>query len=194
MEGEVTAVTFVSHAQNCEDVMLWRALKHVNKGFYVEVGAAHPDEYSVTRAFYDTGWRGINVEPTSTYFRRLAGARPRDINLNVALSAPACTLAEVCREHVTGDVHFLKVDVEGAEATVLADGDLRMCHPWVIVGEATRIGAEDRATRAESRAEQAEARAEDAEAARKSATAELAAVITSTSWRVSRPLRRRRPR
>ena len=32
-------------------------------GFYVDVGAGHPTEDSVTRHFYDLGWRGINVEP-----------------------------------------------------------------------------------------------------------------------------------
>ena len=33
---------FVSYAQNYEDVMLWRALKHVKNGFYVDVGANDP--------------------------------------------------------------------------------------------------------------------------------------------------------
>lgn len=32
-------MTFVSYAQNFEDVMLYRALKHVEKGFYIDVGA-----------------------------------------------------------------------------------------------------------------------------------------------------------
>src|SRR6476646_7622711 len=77
-------MTFVSYAQNFEDVMLWRALKHVESGFYIDVGAAHPDDYSVTRAFYDRGWRGINIEPTSRVIR-LTGARPRDINLHMAV-------------------------------------------------------------------------------------------------------------
>ena len=43
---------FVSYAQNYEDVMLWRALKHVKKGFYVDVGANDPKFDSVTQAFY----------------------------------------------------------------------------------------------------------------------------------------------
>jgi methyltransferase FkbM-like protein len=76
-------MTFISYAQNFEDVMLWRALKHVQAGFYIDVGAGHPDDYSVTRAFYDRGWRGINIEPTSR-ITRLAGARPLDLNLHAA--------------------------------------------------------------------------------------------------------------
>src|SRR5437762_801072 len=77
-------MTFISYAQNFEDVMLWRALKHVENGFYIDVGAGHPDDYSVTRAFYDRGWRGINIEPTNR-IDRLAGARPRDLNIQAAV-------------------------------------------------------------------------------------------------------------
>lgn len=32
-------MTFISFAQNYEDVMLWRALGQVKDGFYVDVGA-----------------------------------------------------------------------------------------------------------------------------------------------------------
>ena len=32
-------MSFISYAQNFEDVMLWRALKHVENGFYIDVGA-----------------------------------------------------------------------------------------------------------------------------------------------------------
>jgi FkbM family methyltransferase len=78
-------MTFVSYAQNFEDIMLWRALKHVESGFYIDVGANDPTLYSVTRAFYDRGWRGINVEPVKHFFDRLVMERPRDTNLNVAV-------------------------------------------------------------------------------------------------------------
>ena len=80
-------MTFISYAQNYEDVMLWRALKHVGKGFYLDVGAAWPDEHSVTKAFYQRGWRGINVEPNPELNARLCDQRPRDINLKLAVGA-----------------------------------------------------------------------------------------------------------
>ena len=73
----------ISYAQNFEDVMLWRALKHVEIGFYIDVGAHDPDMDSVTKAFYERGWRGINVEPISQWFERLQEKRPRDINLQL---------------------------------------------------------------------------------------------------------------
>jgi len=84
-------MVFISYAQNFEDVMLWRAFKDLATGFYIDVGAAHPDVDSVTRAFYDRGWSGINIEPSSGFFPRLAATRMRDVNLNVTLGAESGT-------------------------------------------------------------------------------------------------------
>jgi FkbM family methyltransferase len=78
-------MAFISYAQNYEDVMLWRALKDVPQGFYIDVGAQDPDVDSVTRAFYERGWSGINIEPVTKYHELLCRARPRDINLCVAV-------------------------------------------------------------------------------------------------------------
>ena len=74
-------MTFVSFAQNQEDVVLYRALRDVKQGFYIDVGAQDPVIDSVTKAFYDRGWHGINIEPNEEYFRKLQSARPHDINL-----------------------------------------------------------------------------------------------------------------
>jgi FkbM family methyltransferase len=78
---------FITYAQNCEDVVLYRALKTVKDGFYIDVGAADPNLHSVTKAFYERGWRGINVEPGRRPFRELQAHRPRDINVNCACGA-----------------------------------------------------------------------------------------------------------
>ena len=79
-------MTFVSYAQNYEDVMLWRALKHIENGFYIDVGAAWPSEHSVTKLFYDEGWRGINIEPNLEFSDQYEDERKEDINLPVAVS------------------------------------------------------------------------------------------------------------
>ncbi|MDT9694257.1 hypothetical protein Q5762_39180, partial [Streptomyces sp. P9(2023)] len=71
----------VSYAQNFEDVMLWRALGHIENGFYVDIGAQHPTIDSVSKAFYERGWSGINVEPVDEYITLLQAERGRDINL-----------------------------------------------------------------------------------------------------------------
>lgn len=76
---------FVSYAQNYEDVLLWRALGHIQNGFYIDVGACEPEADSVTKAFYDRGWSGINIEPMPESYARLIAARPRDLTLKIAL-------------------------------------------------------------------------------------------------------------
>lgn len=82
---EYPTAAIVSYAQTHEDVLLWRALHSVNRGFYVDVGAHDPTTLSVTRTFYDRGWRGINVEPNPLYAEKLRKERPRDVTLEVAL-------------------------------------------------------------------------------------------------------------
>ena len=79
-------MTFISYAQNFEDVLLNRIFKYKIKGFYLDVGALHPTSDSVTKAFYDRGWSGINIEPIKDYYNLFEQERPRDINLNIALS------------------------------------------------------------------------------------------------------------
>jgi FkbM family methyltransferase len=74
-----------SHAQAREDVILDHALRGVEHGFYIDVGAQEPVVDSVTKAFYEGGWRGINIEPNQEYFRKLQDDRPRDINLMTAV-------------------------------------------------------------------------------------------------------------
>lgn len=79
---------FVSYAQNQEDVVLARALHPDDRpGFWVDVGAGDPVLDSVTAAFAERGWRGVNVEPLPREHGRLCAARPADTNLRVALGA-----------------------------------------------------------------------------------------------------------
>ncbi|CAI2415376.1 methyltransferase, FkbM family [Serratia ficaria] len=168
-------MSFISYAQNLEDVVLWKALKNVENGFYIDVGANDPIVDSVTRSFYNQGWRGVNIEPILGHFSELVADRPEDINLNCALNESAgeldiweCdirgwatldkdvakaheedgyhgqwhkvavrTLADVCAEFQLENIHFLKVDVEGLEYSVLKGNDWNKYRPWVVVVEST---------------------------------------------------------
>jgi FkbM family methyltransferase len=76
----------ISYAQNGEDVLLDRLFRDREEGFYIDVGACHPIHCSVTKHFYDRGWRGINIEPITAFAEMLRSWRPRDINLNLGLS------------------------------------------------------------------------------------------------------------
>ncbi len=77
---------FVTYAQNFEDVILWRALRHVGKGTYVDVGAQDPVFDSVSFGFYERGWRGIHVEASPRYAAALRDARPDEIVIEAAVS------------------------------------------------------------------------------------------------------------
>src|SRR5262245_21135095 len=76
----------ISYAQNGEDVLLERLFRDVPVGTYIDVGANDPVDFSVTKHFYDRGWRGINIEPGPQAFARLCAQRPRDLNLNLGLA------------------------------------------------------------------------------------------------------------
>jgi FkbM family methyltransferase len=82
----------VSYAGSAEDVMLRRFFGDQATGFYIDIGAHDPVTGSVTQHFFLSGWRGINIEPLPAFFQRLVGARPNDINLNVAVSENSGTL------------------------------------------------------------------------------------------------------
>src|SRR5262249_38822514 len=89
---ELTVATrgpFISYSTNFEDVILNRVFQGQDRGFFVDVGAAHPVFENDLKALYDRGWRGINVEPIVAFFRELAAQRPEDRNLNVAVSQSA---------------------------------------------------------------------------------------------------------
>lgn len=166
---------FISYAQNFEDVILWRVLGHVEGGRYIDVGAQSPDIDSVSRAFYERGWRGIHVEPTQHYSDLLRTRRPDESVLQVVVTdvpgemrffdvegtglstldeqiaqdhrnagfrvsevrVPAVTLDAVFDAVGPDEIHWLKIDVEGAEQQVVEswNGGRR---PWVLVIEGTR--------------------------------------------------------
>lgn len=77
----------ISFGYNFEDVYIQRLFPGKTDGFYIDVGAAHPTEGSVTRHFYNLGWHGINIEPQEKYFKLLESERPRDLNLQIAVGA-----------------------------------------------------------------------------------------------------------
>lgn len=77
---------FTTFAQYNEDLILAALFSDDKKGFYVDVGANHPIEHSVTKHFYDLGWSGINVEPNPTLAALVQKRRPRDTTLQVGVS------------------------------------------------------------------------------------------------------------
>jgi FkbM family methyltransferase len=56
---------------------------------------------------------------------------------------PVVTLAQLCEQHKLGDIDFLKIDVEGAEADVLHGGDWKRYRPKVVLIEAVTPGSNE---------------------------------------------------
>ena len=165
-----------SYAQNFEDVILWRALKHVERGFYIDIGAQDPIIDSVSLAFYEKGWRGVHVEPVAAYARKLREARPDEEVIEAAIAehagtiefwefndtglstgdraiaerhqgegrecrpsaVPCMPLSALVERYRDREVHWLKIDVEGMEAQVVAGWEPSGVRPWIVVVESTR--------------------------------------------------------
>lgn len=87
---------FYSYAQEYEDLILFIVLRNVDKVFYIDVGANDPTYLSVTKAFYERGGCGINIEPLRDKCRLLAEERTRDINLCMGIGAAEGELDLVC--------------------------------------------------------------------------------------------------
>jgi FkbM family methyltransferase len=79
-------------SQLYEDYVLDYVFRNQKMGFYVDVGANDPNHDSVTRIFYERGWRGVNIEPNADEFKKIIQARPRDSNYNVGISDTEGTL------------------------------------------------------------------------------------------------------
>lgn len=75
----------ISYAQNREDVIIDAFFPDVKNGTYIDVGANHPLYHSVTKLFYDKGWRGINFEPNPMLFKQIEQHRAGDKNLMLGL-------------------------------------------------------------------------------------------------------------
>jgi len=155
--------------------MLWRALGHIENGFYIDIGAQHPVQDSVSYAFYVRGWRGIHVEPVKQYADLLRVHRPdeqiveavigqsgglitlhevansglstiseeiaashREANFQVRkVKVPSITLDSLFEQAEDRNVHWLKMDVEGAEKQIFEGWKKSPVRPWIIVVEST---------------------------------------------------------
>src|SRR5688572_9529303 len=76
----------ISYALLHEDVVLNRVFGGRTHGFYIDIGANHPTIGSITKHFYDLGWRGVNVEPNPILLELLRKERPQDENVGSGLS------------------------------------------------------------------------------------------------------------
>lgn len=75
-------------AQEGEDMVLRRYFAHRKKnGFYVDVGAHHPERFSTTKYYYDNGWNGINIDAAPGSMKVFHQRRPKDRNIEAAIGS-----------------------------------------------------------------------------------------------------------
>jgi FkbM family methyltransferase len=77
----------LSFSQEGEDRILARIFENKEKGFYIDIGAHHPQRFSNTYYFYLRGWRGINIDAMPGSMKTFNEIRPDDINLEFAISS-----------------------------------------------------------------------------------------------------------
>jgi len=76
----------LSFSQEGEDMILRRFFERQKNGFYVDVGAHHPQRFSNTYFFYLKGWSGINIDPIPDSMKLFNKLRSRDTNLEIGIS------------------------------------------------------------------------------------------------------------
>lgn len=76
----------ISFSQDGEDIVIAGLFNDKSEGFYVDVGAHHPQRFSNTYFFYLKGWSGINIDAMPGSMKIFDDVRPRDINLEIPIS------------------------------------------------------------------------------------------------------------
>jgi FkbM family methyltransferase len=76
----------ISYSQDGEDIVIAELFKDKLEGFYVDVGAHHPQRFSNTYYFYLKGWSGINIDAMPGSMKIFDDLRSRDINLEIPIS------------------------------------------------------------------------------------------------------------
>lgn len=73
------------YSQSGEDIIIGNFFQNKNKGFFVDVGAYHPNHYSNTHLLHKKGWRGINIDPNPSSIKLFNKHRKNDINLQMGV-------------------------------------------------------------------------------------------------------------
>jgi FkbM family methyltransferase len=104
-----------SYSQFGEDLFLAERFKDRNDGFFVDVGAYHPRQLSNTHALYRRGWRGINIDATPGSSKLFKMLRPRDINVEAAVSRSSGPM-EFCSWGLNAENTAYQPQIDGVSA------------------------------------------------------------------------------
>ena len=169
IKSQIEHENLVFTSQAGEDIMLKNLfyrdyLSKDIKGFYVDIGAYHPQLFSNTHFFYKNGWTGINVDGTSESIDLFNKERIHDINIHSIISnietdyyfpqqrdsmngisenAEGCikvksiTLKSLFEKYLpkNTEITFMSIDTEGHEYNILKSNDWSRYRPKVLLVE-----------------------------------------------------------
>ena len=75
-----------SYSLNGVDLIIDYIFKNKKDGFYLDIGAQHPVSNNNTYLLFKKGWSGINIDLDKKNINLFKIARPKDLNLNYAIS------------------------------------------------------------------------------------------------------------
>jgi FkbM family methyltransferase len=78
----------MSHVAEHQEHLIWQFFNRQCHGFFIEVGANHPTNGSLTWFLEKKGWQGILVEPQEKLFALLRQKRPASQVFRAACSSP----------------------------------------------------------------------------------------------------------
>ena len=77
---------FPSYGASGEDVLINKIFKNKNDGYFVDVGALHPINGSLTYNLSKKGWTGLNIDLLKENLILFNFFRKKDKNINLAIS------------------------------------------------------------------------------------------------------------
>ena len=125
-------MTFISYTHHQEDWLVYCLLEQVVAGRYVDVGAKNALDDSITRAFYERGWSGLNLIEGRQSLELYAVDRTRDTTLDLHAKASLVSTHATLEALAKQPLHFLSITGDLLGKRQPEDLGLLANAPWVI--------------------------------------------------------------
>ena len=76
----------ISYSYGGVDLLILDIFKNQKKGYYLDIGCAHPIKNNNTYLLYRKGWNGINIDLDKENIDLFNSYRKRDFNVTAAVS------------------------------------------------------------------------------------------------------------
>ena len=155
------------YGENSEDVLVNSFFNKKKNGIYFDIGCYHPIRGSLTYQLFKKGWKGINVDISKETINLFNLCRPKDLNLNIAISdknsktkyfqagvinqanslkkingakkvkIDSMTLDSLIEKYNIKKIDYLNIDAEGIDFKIISGFSLKKIRPALITIEDT---------------------------------------------------------